>query len=50
MAEKIIKYEVDLVVNHHNPNHIKKFENVLHKLLNTSGMNNTELVKVKQMK
>lgn len=51
MAEKVIKYEVSLIVNHHNPQHIKKFENSLHKLMNnTSGFQHTEVIKVRAIK
>jgi hypothetical protein len=47
MAEKLITYEVQLIVNHYNTQHIKQFQNVLQKCVNTSGMKNTELAQVK---
>ena len=47
VAEKLITYEVQLIVNHYNTQHIKKFQNVLQKCVNTSGMKNTELAQVK---
>jgi len=50
VAEKLIKYEVSLIVNNYNQQHIKKFENTLLKLVNTNGMNNTELAQVKLKK
>jgi len=50
VAEKVIIYQVKLMVSHYNSGHIKKFENILQKLVNTSGMNNTELAQVKEVK
>ena len=50
MAEKIVIYEVKLMVSNHNSGHIKKFERALQKLVNTSGMNHTELAQVKEVK
>ena len=50
MTEKIIKYEVKLVVNHHTNQHIKKFENILLKMVNTTGLPYTSVASVKQIK
>ena len=50
VAEKLITYEVQLIVKHYNQQHIKRFENTLQKLVNTSVMNNTELAQVKLKK
>lgn len=47
MAEKIITYEVKLVVNHHSQQHIKQFTNALQKMVNVSGMRHTQLASVK---
>ena len=49
-VEKIVKYEIKLLVKNYNTQHIKKFENVLYKTINTSGMNGTELSSVKEAK
>jgi nucleoside diphosphate kinase len=51
MAEKLITYEVSLIVNHYNTQHIKKFENALYKMVNnTSGFSHTEVANVKVKK
>ena len=50
VAEKIITYEVKLLVSHHNNQHIKKFEKVLLKMLQTGEWRNTKLATVNQMK
>jgi hypothetical protein len=50
VAEKIITYEVKLLVNHHNTQHIKKFEKVLLKSLQTGEWHNTKLATVKHKK
>ena len=46
MAEKLITYEVRLVVNHHNQQHIKLFTNALQKMINVSGFRHTQLAGV----
>ena len=46
MAEKIITYEVKLVVNHYNTQHIKQFTNALQKMINVSGVRHTQLAGV----
>lgn len=46
MPQKIITYEVKLLVNHHNNQHIKKFEKVLVKMMNTGEWRNTELATI----
>ena len=50
MIEKIVKYEVKLIVKNHNNQHIRKFENALLKAVNTSGMSGTEYSSVKEIK
>lgn len=50
MSEKIVKYEIKLLVKNHNNQHIKRFENALHKAVNTSGMHGTEVSSVKETK
>ena len=50
MAEKIIIYEVKMIVQNHNQQHIKRFENALLKMVNTSGFTHTELAQVKLKK
>jgi 3-dehydroquinate dehydratase len=50
VAEKIIIYEVKLIVQNHNQQHIKRFENALQKMVNTSGFTHTELAQVKVKK
>lgn len=50
MVEKVVKYEIKLIVKNHNTQHIKKFENALMKLVNTSGFNGTEYSSVKEIK
>jgi hypothetical protein len=49
-VEKIVKYEIKLLVKNHNTQHIKKFENVLYKVVNTSGLGGTEISSVKEIK
>ena len=49
-VEKIVKYEIKLLVKNHNTQHIKKFENVLYKAINTSGLGGTEISSVKEIK
>ena len=48
--EKIVKYEVKLLVKNYNNQHIKRFENALLKAVNTSGLNKTELSSVREVK
>ena len=50
MAEKIITYEVKLLVNHHNNQHIKKFENLIVKVLRGTELRGTKLATVTKMK
>ena len=48
--EKIVKYEVKMLVKNHNSQHIKRFENLLMKMVNNSAMNQTELSSVREVK
>ena len=52
MLEKIIKYEIKMSVpSSQVSTHQKKFENVLHKVINTGqGMKQTNIVSVLMMK
>ena len=50
VVEKIITYEVRLLVKHHNNQHIKKFEKILLKMMNTGEWRNTEVATINQKK
>jgi len=50
MQEKVITYQIKLIVRNHNFGHIKKFETALVKMLNTSGFGGTEFSSAKEIK
>ncbi|GEM_PF-1858745 len=52
MIEKIIKYEIKMSVpSSQVSTHQKKFENILHKAINTGhGMKQTDIVSITMMK
>ena len=50
MQEKVITYQIKLIVKNYNSRHIKKFENALMKMVNTSGFGDTEFSSAKEIK
>jgi len=50
MQEKIITYQIKLIVKNYTTRHIKKFETALMKMVGTSGFSDTEFSSAKEIK
>ena len=50
MQEKVITYQIKLIVRNYNSGHIKKFETALVKMMNGNGFSDTEFSSAKEVK